>query len=47
VCGGHLSAASAVQPIQSHAKLGDVNYGNKADCDWIIEAPQGKRPFLN
>jgi hypothetical protein len=24
----------------SHAKFGDVNYDNKEDCDWILEAPQ-------
>jgi hypothetical protein len=24
----------------SHAKFGDVNYDNKEDCDWIVEAPQ-------
>ncbi len=41
VCGGHLTAKNGVQNIFSHAKYGDANYDNKADCDWIIEAPPG------
>ena len=42
VCGGHLEARGSVQNIFSHALYGDANYGNKEDCDWIIEAPPGK-----
>ena len=41
VCGGHLSATTNAAKIFSHAKFGDVNYENKEDCDWIIEAPPG------
>ena len=36
-----MQATSTVSKIYSHAKYGDVNYGNKEDCDWVIEAPQG------
>ena len=43
VCGGHLTAKTMVQSIFSHALYGDANYGNKEDCDWIIEAPPGKK----
>merc|ERR1719291_992133 len=42
VCGGHLSADEAPTQLFSHAKFGDINYDNKEDCDWIIEAPHGK-----
>ena len=41
VCGGHLTASFTPTNIFSHAKFGDVNYDNKEDCDWIIEAPAG------
>ena len=47
VCGGHLTAGLSVKQIFSHAKHGDANYNNKEDCDWIIEAPQGKNVLLN
>ena len=47
VCGGHLTAGLSVRQIFSHAKHGDANYNNKEDCDWIIEAPQGKNVLLN
>ena len=47
VCGGHLTASSTATNIFSHAKFGDVNYDNKEDCDWIIEAPHGKNVHLN
>jgi hypothetical protein len=30
----------------SHAKFGDVNYDNKEDCDWIVEAPQVLSVFI-
>ena len=46
VCGGHLAATSAEQHIYSHARFGDGNYGNKEDCDWIVEAPPGKNVHL-
>ena len=47
VCGGHLSAATAPTSLFSHAKFGDVNYDNKEDCDWIIEAPAGDNVHLS
>ena len=47
VCGGHLAATSAEQHIYSHARFGDGNYGNKEDCDWIVEAPPGKNVHLS
>ena len=47
VCGGHLTAKNSVQHIFSHSKFGDANYNNNEDCDWIIEAPQGKNVHLS
>ena len=47
VCGGHLSADDTPTQLFSHAKFGDVNYDNKEDCDWIIEAPEGKNVHLD
>ena len=47
VCGGHLTALDTSNQIFSHAKFGDVNYDNKEDCDWIIEATQGKNVHLS
>ena len=47
VCGGHLTALDTSNQIFSHAKFGDVNYDNKEDCDWIIEATQGKIVHLS
>ena len=47
VCGGHLTASSTSTSIFSHAKFGDVNYDNKEDCDWIIEAPAGDNVHLS
>ena len=47
VCGGHLTALDKSSQIFSHAKFGDVNYDNKEDCDWIIEATQGKNVHLS
>ena len=47
VCGGHLSADEEPTQLFSHAKFADVNYDNKEDCDWIIEAPQGQNVQLN
>ena len=43
VCGGHLMAKTSVKNIFSHSQYGDVNYDNKEDCDWIIEAPPGRQ----
>ena len=34
-------AKTNVKNIFSHSQYGDVNYDNKEDCDWIIEAPPG------
>ena len=47
VCGGHLSAEDTPTQLFSHAKFGDVNYDNKEDCDWIIEASEGKNVHLS
>jgi len=47
VCGGHLTAVEVPSHIYSHSKLGDVNYDNKEDCDWIVEAPLGKNVHLS
>ena len=47
VCGGHLSAEDTPTQLFSHAKFGDVNYDNKEDCDWIIEATEGKNVHLS
>ncbi|XP_043211377.1 tolloid-like protein 2 [Amphibalanus amphitrite] len=41
VCGGYLFAEHEVQHLYSHAKYGDENYGNRAECTWTIEAPVG------
>nr|XP_018916792.1 PREDICTED: tolloid-like protein 1 [Bemisia tabaci] len=43
VCGGHLPATKAVRHLYSHAKFGDHNYENWAECDWVIEAPAGMK----
>ena len=32
--------------IVIHMKAGDVNYENKEDCDWIIEATPGRNVHL-
>ena len=32
--------------IMIHMKAGDVNYENKEDCDWIIEATPGRNVHL-
>ena len=47
VCGGHLSADETATKLFSHAKFGDVNYDNKEDCDWILEAPEHKSVRLS
>ncbi|XP_076459085.1 tolloid-like protein 1 [Babylonia areolata] len=41
VCGGHLVATATPQMIYSHAKYGDMNYDNRADCTWRIQAEEG------
>ena len=41
VCGGHLVATAVPQMIYSHAKYGDMNYDNRADCTWRIQAEEG------
>ncbi|KAL8603880.1 hypothetical protein ACOMHN_049698 [Nucella lapillus] len=41
VCGGHLVATATPQMIYSHAKYGDMNYDNRADCTWRIQAQEG------
>jgi tolkin protein len=38
VCGGMLTATDHVGEFYSHAKYGDHNYDNRADCDWMIVA---------
>lgn len=43
VCGGHLVATATPQEIYSHAKYGDLNYDNRADCTWRIQAETGFR----
>ncbi|XP_051165745.1 bone morphogenetic protein 1-like isoform X3 [Leptopilina boulardi] len=45
-CGGHLVATEQVNYLYSHAKYGTHNYDPKTDCDWIIEAPNGKNVHL-
>lgn len=35
-----------VDHIYSHAKFADFNYDKKEDCDWVIEASEGKRVRL-
>lgn len=46
VCGGHLLAKTEPKFIYSHAKYGDQNYDNAADCDWIIEAEDDQRIYV-
>lgn len=46
VCGGHLQATSRVKHFYSHAKYGDHNYDDRADCDWSIEAAPGRNVHL-
>ena len=46
VCGGRLTAKSVIQHIYSHTKYGDANYGNGAECDWLIEA-EGSQGFVH
>lgn len=45
-CGGHLSATTKVKHFYSHARFGDNNYDNNADCDWTIEAELGRHVQL-
>ncbi|GAB1598696.1 tolloid-like protein 2 [Argonauta hians] len=46
VCGGHLLAKSDPMPIYSHAKYGDQNYDNTADCEWVIEAETDQKIYV-
>lgn len=39
-------ALQSVEHLYSHAKYGDVNYDKKEDCDWVIEAAEGRRVRL-
>ncbi|XP_050394072.2 tolloid-like protein 1 [Patella vulgata] len=43
VCGSHLIATDKPQDLFSHAKYGDQNYDNRAECEWKIEAKEGFR----
>lgn len=36
-------AQSSVEHLYSHAKYGDSDYNKKEECDWVIEANEGKR----
>lgn len=46
VCGGHLMATQRVQHLYSHARFGDHNYDNNADCEWTIGAAPGAPFFI-
>lgn len=35
-------ATSRVQHLYSHARFGDYDYDNNADCDWTIEATSNR-----
>lgn len=45
-CGGHLTATNRVKHFYSHAKFGDYDYDNNADCEWTIEADSGRNVQL-
>lgn len=45
-CGGLLKATSRVKHFYSHAKYGDFDYNNNAECDWTIEADSGRNVQL-
>lgn len=46
VCGGRLLAHRNMEHLYSHAKYGDQNYDNKADCDWIVQGLNDQRVKL-
>lgn len=46
VCGGRLSAGKDLAILYSHAKFGDQNYGSRADCNWILTAPNAGRVHI-
>ena len=46
VCGGRLIADTNVDHLYSHAKFGDHDYDKKEECEWIIEAAEGRRVRL-
>lgn len=45
-CGGRLHATDKVKHLYSHSRYGDNNYEKNSDCDWTIEADQGKNVQL-
>lgn len=46
VCGGHLMATQRVQHLYSHARFGDHNYDNNADCEWTIGSAPGAPLYI-
>jgi len=46
VCGGRLLADVNMEHLYSHAKFGDQDYGKKEECEWMIEASEGRRVRL-
>lgn len=46
VCGGRLSADVNIEHLYSHAKFGDHDYDKKEECEWMIEAAEGRRVRL-
>ncbi|CAO1402934.1 unnamed protein product [Diamesa serratosioi] len=47
VCGGHLQATNKVKHIYSHSRFGDETYESLSDCEWTIEATQGRNVQLS
>lgn len=41
-----MRATNKVKHIYSHSKFGDNTYDNRADCEWTIEADQGRNVQL-
>lgn len=41
-----MTASSRVKHFYSHAKFGGFDYDNNADCDWAIEAEEGRNVQL-
>lgn len=39
-------ATTRVQHLYSHARFGDFNYDNNADCEWTIGAAPGAPPYI-
>lgn len=42
-----MQVTSQVKHLYSHAKYGDNDYDNRAECEWSLEAPIGKNVQLN